>query len=175
MAADTKPDMTDQSHRVYGSRAVGALVPAIARPAFRKRGPAAAQIMADWPAIVGPALAATTVPRRLSGGRLTLACAGPVAMELQHLAPELIARINAHVGHALVTELRFAQDHILAAALPESRPKPPSAQTVAAVQKKVSALPAGPLRDALEALGQSVHSSRPSPSSGLSTHRPRGS
>ena len=34
-----------------------ALVPALVRPAFRKRSPAAAQVMADWDQIVGPALA----------------------------------------------------------------------------------------------------------------------
>ncbi|MGN6816220.1 MAG: DUF721 domain-containing protein, partial [Solirubrobacterales bacterium] len=48
-----------------------------------------------------------TVPRRLHGGTLSVACAGPVAMELQHLAPELLARINAHLGRPVVERLRF--------------------------------------------------------------------
>ena len=160
MADDTKPDMTEPSRRVYGSRGVGALIPAIAKPAFRRRSPAAAQILADWDSIVGPALAATTVPRRLSGGRLAIACSGPVAMELQHLAPQLIARINAHIGQALVTELRFTQDHLPAAIIPMTLPAPPSAQVIAAVARKVSDLPDGPLRDALDSLGRSVHMAR---------------
>lgn len=168
MADDTKPDMTegsprvhaDDNRRAYGARGVGALIPAIARPVFRRRSPAASQILADWASIVGPALAATTVPRRLSAGRLAIACAGPVAMELQHLAPQLIARINAYVGQALVTELRFTQDHVPAPALVVPPPKQASAQAIATVAKKVSALPDGPLRDALEALGRSVHAAR---------------
>ena len=174
MAADTKRDMPDDTRRVYGTRGVGALIPAIAKPAFRRRSPAAAQIIADWAAIVGPALAASTAPRRLSAGRLAIACSGPVAMELQHLAPQLIARINAHIGQALVSELRFTQDHMPTAVLPESRPAPPSAKTIATVEKRLKSLPEGPLRDALAALGQSIHSSSPAPPSSLSTPRPRG-
>lgn len=162
MADDTKPDMTKEYHRVYGARGVGALIPGIARPAFRRRSPAAAQILADWAGIVGPELAANTVPRRLQNGRLAIACAGPVAMELQHLAPQLIARINAHVGQALVTELRFTQDHLPIAVTALPPPPSPSARAIAAVAKKVSALPEGPLRDALEALGRTVHATRPS-------------
>jgi len=174
MAADTKRDMPDEARRVYGSRGVGALIPAIAKPAFRRRSPAAAQIIADWAAIVGPALAASTTPRRLAAGRLTIACAGPVAMELQHLAPQLISRINVHLGQALVTDLRLTQDHMPSAVLPESRPAPPSAKTIAMVEKRLESLPEGPLRDALAALGQSIHSSSPAPASRLSTPRPRG-
>src|SRR5579875_3423604 len=95
---------------VYGPRPIGALVPVVARPAFRKRAPATAQLLADWPAIVGPALAAVTVPRRFAGGTLTIACSGPIALELQHLAGELMARINANLGRVTVTRLRFVQD-----------------------------------------------------------------
>lgn len=155
--------MTKEYHRVYGARGVGALIPGIARPAFRRRSPGAAQILADWAAIVGPELAASTAPRRLSGGRLAIACAGPVAMELQHLAPQLIARINAYLGQALVTELRFVQDHLPADIAPVPAPITPSKQAIAAVEKKLATLPDGPLRDALAALGRSVHAARPLP------------
>ena len=75
---------SDERH-VYGPRPVGALMPRLTRPAFRRRAPATAQVLADWSAIVGPAIAAVTTPRRLAAGTLTIACAGPIAMELQHL------------------------------------------------------------------------------------------
>lgn len=155
-------DRDEVQRRAYGSRPVSALLPAITRPAFRKRSPAAAQLMADWAGIVGPALAAVTVPRRLTGGRLAIACAGPVAMELQHLAPELIARINTHVGQALVAELRFTQDHTPGTA--ESRPlapAKPSPQVAKAVDNQLADLPDGPVKDALAALGRSIHSNHP--------------
>jgi hypothetical protein len=77
---------------------VGSLIPALTRPVFRRKSPAGAQLLADWPGVVGPALSAVTSPLRLSAGTLTIACAGPVAMELQHLAPELIGRYNGHLA-----------------------------------------------------------------------------
>ncbi len=92
-----------------GPRPLGALVPALTRPAFKRKSPAGAQIMADWPALVGPALAAVSQPVRLSSGTLTLACSGPVAMELQHLAPQLASRINAALGRVAVERFRFVQ------------------------------------------------------------------
>jgi hypothetical protein len=159
MADDTKPGMAKQARHVYGPRPVGALVPAITRPAFRKRAPAAAQVLADWAAIVGPALAATTAPRRLSAGRLTIACAGPVAMELQHLAPELIARINTYLGRATVSTIGFVQDHQPES--PPASPPPPSPAAHAAAARAVKNLPEGPLKEALAALGRSIHAARP--------------
>jgi hypothetical protein len=154
------PARVHQERHVYGPRPLGALVPAIARPAFRRRSPAAAQVMADWPAIVGPRLAAITTPRRLSAGRLTLACAGPVAMELQHLAPELIARINTHLGAAVVERLGFTQD-IQDAAPPAKPARKPTAETIRRADAAVAELPEGELRAALAALGRAVLNARP--------------
>jgi hypothetical protein len=143
----------DKPRFVYGPRTVGALVPGVVRPAFRRRAPATAQVLADWPAIVGPALAATTLPRRLSGDTLTLACTGPVAMELQHLSEALIERINAHLGRIVVRRLRFVQD---AMPPPAARPAAPPPAATAAARAAVATLPEGGLRDALERLGRVV-------------------
>jgi hypothetical protein len=151
--------MASGGRHVYGPRPLGALVPGLTRPTFRRRAPAAAQVMADWAAIVGPALAAVTTPRRLQSGILTLACAGPVAMELQHLADEVLARINRHLGSQTVTRLRFVQDAL--PPTPKPAPPMPSPEAVAAAEKAAAAVPAGPLRDALAALGRAVLTPRP--------------
>lgn len=135
---------------VYGPRPVGQLLPRVTRPAFRRRSPAGAQVMADWREIVGPALAATAVPRRLSGTTLVLACAGPVALELQHLSAELMARINGHLGRVAVTTLRFVQD---ATALPAPPPRPPPAP---GPPLPLPGVAPGALYDALQALGNAV-------------------
>jgi hypothetical protein len=134
------------------------LIPAITRPAFRRRSPAGAQVMADWAAIVGPALSAVTQPLRLTQGTLTIACAGPVAMELQHLAPELLRRINGALGKAAVERLRFVQQ---AAA----RPAPAAAPALAGplpgpVAERLAGLPEGELRQALEKLARGVYRNR---------------
>ena len=104
-----------------GPRALGALLPRLTRPAFKRRSPAGAALMADWPAVVGPALAAVTTPKRLGNGTLVIGCAGPVAMELTHLAPQLIGRINAHLGQVAVERLRFVQQASSPAAAPSAR------------------------------------------------------
>jgi hypothetical protein len=145
MAADEQ----DDKRNVWGPRAVGALVPALVRPAFRRRSPASTQVLLDWPTIVGPALAAVTAPRRLSGTTLTVACGGPVAMELQHMTGELLSRINGHLGRVVVERLRFVQDAVLTA--------PPAAELADAPPPPViEGVPDGPLHDALVRLGRAV-------------------
>jgi hypothetical protein len=146
---------TDDRH-IYGPRPLGALIPPIVRPAFKKRAPATAQVLADWEAIMGPAIAAVTTPRKLFAGTLSIACVGPVAMELQHLAPTLIGRINAHMGQIIVSRLRFVQD---------MQPPPPATPkrrpATEAAHDAVAGLPEGELRDALESLGRMVLSQAP--------------
>ena len=147
-------DEEDKRH-VYGPRQVSALVPGLVRPAFKQRAPATAQVLADWEAIVGPAIAAVTVPKKLFSGTLAIACSGPMAMELQHLAGELMARINGHLGKVTVTRLRFVQDYGMGLATPSAVPKSRPA-VVAAARKAVEGVEEGRLRDALERLGQAV-------------------
>ncbi len=129
-----------------GPRTLASLLPAITRPAFRTRAPAATQLMSDWPALVGPGIASAASPRRFSGGTLTLAVAGPAALELQHQATELIARINTALGSRLVERLRFVQDGVRAA-------DPAALRTPDPTPVPVEGLPDGPLHDALARLG----------------------
>ena len=147
MAGDTN----DDKRSVYGPRPVSALVPALVRPAFRARAPATAQVLADWEAIVGPAIAAVTTPRKLFAGTLAIACSGPMALELQHLSEQLIARINSHLGKVTVTRLRFTQDHAMPRTLTKPRPR-----AIAAAKLAVAAVTDPALRDVLERIGQSV-------------------
>lgn len=153
--ADTRSGMTTGVRHVYGPRPIGALVPGLTRAAFRRRAPATAQVLADWALIVGPALAAVTVPRRLAAGTLTVACAGPVALELQHLTTQLLARINTHLGAPTVQRLRFVQDAPPSPPAPAPRPSPDAAG-LARVEAAVAGLPEGPLRVALAALGRAA-------------------
>ena len=72
--ASEKPSGADRRH---GLRALAAALPAIAGKAFGRRGFAEAGIITDWAAIVGPALAAESLPVKLSfprGQRATACC-----------------------------------------------------------------------------------------------------
>ena len=137
--------------RAWGPRSIGALLPAVTRPAFRSRSAAGAQIMADWVAIVGPALARISAPRQLNRGTLTLACAGPVALELQHLSGQLAERINAHYGRVIVEQLRFIQ-----AAAPIADPAAARARRAPPQPVDIPDMKESALRDALAALGGAV-------------------
>ncbi len=142
--------LQDAPRHVYGPRPIGALVPAVTRPAFRKRAPGGAQVMADWAQIVGPELSATTTPRRLTNGTLTLACAGPVALELQHLSDQVLARVNGHLGRKVVERLRFVQNPTPPSLSPPHRPRCPAPPI------EVPGIPPGPLHDALAALARCI-------------------
>ena len=146
--------MEDDARHVYGPRPVGSMIPSVTREAFRKRSPAAAQLIADWAIIVGPELARSTAPKRLTRGVLTIGCAGPVAMELQYLAAALLNRINAHLGASVVTQLKFLQVSLDFPKLPVPAAIAPA--VIAAADAAVADLPNGDLRSALAALGRAV-------------------
>ena len=107
--------------RAYVARGLAELVPGLTRAAYKKRSPAGALLMSDWASVVGPRLALETEPRRLSGTQLTIACSGPMAMELQHVSGTLIERINTHAGRRVVERLRFVQDGLSGPRMPVAR------------------------------------------------------
>jgi len=95
--------------RNYAARGIAGLLAPVLRPAFRRRAPAAAQLLADWPQLAGPELSRRAAPVKFAGGTLTLACTGPTAMELQLLGPQIISRLNLALGHNMIERLRFIQ------------------------------------------------------------------
>jgi hypothetical protein len=137
------------ARRTFVSLPLAQLLPSITRPAFRARTPAGAALMADWGAIVGPRLAEQTMPQKLSRGQLTIACAGPVGMELQHAAGVLIERINTRAGNRVVERLRFVH----AAVAPRTVSLP---EQVVSAPVPVEGIGPGPLNDALASLGSRV-------------------
>lgn len=140
--------VSSEERRRYVGLPLAQLLPTVVRPAFRKRSPAGAALMAEWASVVGPRVAADTEPRRLSRGVLTIACAGPVAMELQHLSAALIERINTWAGAPLVQSLKFIQEAPQRAAPVRRRPERPA--------RPVEDLPPGPLNDALARLRAAI-------------------
>ena len=151
----------DEGQRRFlgGPRPLGALVPALTRPAFKRKSPAGAQIMADWPALVGPAIAAVTQPLRLASGTLTLACSGPVAMEMQHLAPQLASRINAALGRVAVERFRFVQQAPAGAVLRKPRESAPE-PLPERVESALEGVSSPELRAALARLARGVYRNR---------------
>lgn len=146
-------------------RALGATVEKLTRPIFGKRGFSEAAIVTDWPAVIGAELARHTRPERIaftphhrSEGTLHLRVANSsLALELQHLEPQLIERINRYFGYRAVARVTLTQGPI---DTPEEEPvreeKPLDQVTRKALETKVSVVTDPALREALERLGQRV-------------------
>jgi hypothetical protein len=137
--------------RNYGARGIAGLLAPVLRPAFKRRAPAAAQLLADWQQLAGPELSARAAPVKFAGGTLTLACTGPTAMELQLLTPQIIARLNLALGHGMIERLRFVQQ-----APNISAPRP--ARLAGKPAPPPEDLPEGPLGEALARLYQGLKS-----------------
>ena len=103
-------------YRGRGPRALAAVLPKVAEPAVRKRGFSAVEIITGWAEIAGPALAADSMPEQLvfprgarTGGTLHVVASGAVSLEIQHMAPVIVERINTYFGYAAVARIALIQ------------------------------------------------------------------
>jgi len=155
--------MTDKRGR--GARSLAAVLPKVAEPAMRQRGFASVEIVTGWPGIVGAALAAETTPERLSfppgkrlDGTLHVRASGSLALEMQHLEPVILDRINTYFGYRAVARLALAQGPRPArqeAPAPKA-PAPPDPARRAAVERQTCGIGDAALRGALNRLGEAV-------------------
>ena len=111
-SASKKPEA--QKERRGGTRPIGDLVHRLTRPALGKHGFSSGALIAEWPSIVGPELARSCQPVKLafapgkrSGGTLHVRTSGGGALELQHVEPQIIERINGFLGYAGVSRLKL--------------------------------------------------------------------
>ena len=135
------------------------LIGRIAAKSFESRGLAAAEIASAWPAIVGEAIAASSWPDRLGrDGTLRVCVSGPVAVELQHLEPQILERIASYYGYRAVTRIAY-----VSRAAPPQTPgrerrttKKIDSESAARVEISVEPTRDSRLKAALSALGRAV-------------------
>ncbi len=147
-----------------GPRALAAMLPKIAKPAFGKRGFVEAGVLTDWAVIVGPVLAAETRPMRLSfprgartAGTLQIRVTSAFATELQHLAPLVIERINRYFGYGAIARLTLSQGPVIRPPRNKRRRLPdPEPATLRRLETRVAAIEDAELREALAGLGRNV-------------------
>lgn len=122
----------DARNRRGGAWAIGSFVPRLTRKVFQRHGFASATLLTDWPAIVGPELAAYTQPERLKWphapmkpngaseapsrrrGSLVLRVDGARALDVHYKGALILERINRHFGYRAVDELRIVQAPVTA-------------------------------------------------------------
>ena len=142
-------------------RALAASLPKVTKPVLEKHGRAYASLIAEWTNIVGPALAAMSLPEKLSsgatGGVLTVRVAGAAATEFQHLTPQILDRINTYLGFGAVTRLRLVQAPLPGPTRrPAPRPAVPSPAARRAVAAATDTISDPALHDALVRFGEAI-------------------
>lgn len=103
--------------RASKPRTLGQHIGKLTKQAFGQRGFASGTIIAQWSSVVGKNLASLSSPTRIiyprgkrSRGTLYLRIAsGSIAVELQHMEPLLIQRINAYFGYRAVERIQLQQ------------------------------------------------------------------
>jgi hypothetical protein len=165
---DPAQDRTAERSGRASPRPIGELSGRLVAKPLGKRGFAAAALVGQWAAIVGPALANSTLPLRVvfprgerKGGTLHLKVAsGAMALQLQHLGPLIVERVNGHFGYAAVAQLALTQGPLPRRAAPPSVQAAPVAahEIDPALAERIATLPEGDLRQALTNLGRRLAS-----------------
>lgn len=163
MTKSTRKPSAGETARPRGGRArpVADLLPDIGRAAFRKFGFVQSSIVSRWSEIVGDRYARVSAPESIrfpqgerSGGLLTLAVAPAHATMMQHIAPEIMERVNRFFGYAAVARIAFKPGHFTARAVaPVSAP--PAVATVE-LGDSVRAIADPELREVLAALAAGI-------------------
>jgi hypothetical protein len=153
-------------------RPLADLVDTCLSPALAAQGFAASDVIVAWPEIVGERLASFSQPVKVEWKRqsrpadpdarpepatLVVRVESAFALELQHLAPLVVERVNTHYGWRCVGRLVLKQGP-----LPRPSPRPdrtlpaPSEADRRRVGEAVEAIAEDGLRRALDRLGQAV-------------------
>ncbi len=136
----------------------------LTRAAFERYGFAYGEIVARWPEIAGPGLAALCRPERIKwprgpgagarklGGTLVIGAAPGRALDLQYEVPRIIERVNAFYGHGAITAVKVTAAPDLAA----GPPKRPGTAKTSIPDQVLEQISDTPLRAALERLGRGI-------------------
>jgi hypothetical protein len=153
-------------------RQLGDLVAPALGKALAARGFAAADVVMAWREIVGERLAAVCEPSALEwprgrgheergeGATLVMRAEPGFALELQHLAPLILERINTYFGWRCVEKLAIRQGRMRKKAKVASSPKPSDAASRARAEEIAGDIAEEALRQSLIGLGAQVLAKR---------------
>ncbi len=158
---------SDEKRRSRGAVPISALVGRVINPIARKRGFAAADLIAAWADVVGAELAECTRPEKIvwprgeanadRPGVLTLRVEGPRAVIVQHQLDQIVERVNAFFGYAAVGPVRIVQAPLGRTPKPAPTGEEPLAPEAAArLATAIGGVDNQPLREALDRLGRGV-------------------
>jgi hypothetical protein len=159
------------SRRKTWSRPLAEFVGKAIDPVLAKQGFGESDIITYWPQVVGERMAAVSEPIRLQWpsrgstpspdrapqpATLIIRVESGFALELQHLAPLVIERVNARLGWRCVGKLAFRQGPVGQVAKRPPRPGPPDPAAVRKAAESAAPITDDGLRAALTRLGSRV-------------------
>lgn len=117
----------------FGPVSIAAPLAAVTKPILGKRGFANSALLADWPALVGSAVAHCTLPLRIQfpqgerakGTLYVKVASSAFAPHLQHLEPLIVEKINGYFGWNAVARLKLVHGPIARSDLPSPPQTPP--------------------------------------------------
>ncbi|WP_293859426.1 DUF721 domain-containing protein [uncultured Alsobacter sp.] len=140
-------------------------------PILAAKGFAASDVVVGWPEIVGPRLAPHCEPLRMRWPRkpagvvdgspgepatLEIRVEGAFALEVQHMVPVIMERVNTRYGWRCVGRIVLKQGPVGRDRVVAKPPPPPDESAVAAARDVVGGVEDDALRDALVRLGAGI-------------------
>ena len=148
-------------------RALAELIDETIAPVLAAQGFASSDIVASWPELVGEKLAEKSEPVKINWPRktaskneaepatLVIRVESAFALDLQHLSPILIERVNARYGWKAIGKILLKQGPVRKTA-PHRPLPPPSPEYIAKARDAVGPLANPALEEALIRLGAGI-------------------
>lgn len=163
-AKAAKPERSDDDRRIHGMVSIAVPADRVTKPVFGRHGFASGALVVDWPAIVGSAVAAHTLPLRIrfspkdrSDGTLEIKVASSAfSTEIQHLEPLILERINGYFGWNAVARLRLKHGPLPVKRAIRPPPPEPAPEVSARLEQVLEQVEDPTLREALARLGKFV-------------------
>ncbi len=148
------PPYRKKTHRAMP---LSALTGKLISPVLKRRGFRGIPILDHWPHIVGAGLAALSQPERLrhaakDGATLIIRVEGAMALEIQHLAPLILERINSYYGTDMVKHIKIIQAPLHKAPVPRAL-RPPDKKDIDRAKAYLHNIKDPGLKQALSTLG----------------------
>lgn len=137
---------------------------ALARASFARYGFAYADLLAQWPAIIGERLSAACGPHRITwprgqdaerkiGGTLIVHALPGRALDLQHQVPQIIERINGFYGYGAIAAVKIVQGRLSPKRTRPAAPPLLAEDRAQALEAKLASVADPALKEALRRLG----------------------
>lgn len=155
--------------RRWQMRSMSSTIDRLTKPLFSRRGFQDPALINQWETLAGSVLARHTSPEKITypdghrrDGTLHLIIdSSSLAIELQHLEPQLLERVNTFFGYRAVARLKITQGVIKERRRITPKDRPPLSEDEARkLEQRTISIEDDDLRSALKSLGETIMSDK---------------